>query len=69
MADERQSQEEWLESERERLKKGFTYEPKPTSAPSKPGAADEVIAGLGLGAGVAAGAAAPHPNPAVRPMN
>ena len=64
MADKKQSHEEWLESERERLKKGFTYEPKPTSAPSTPGTADEVIAGLGLGAGVAAGAAAPHPNPA-----
>ena len=58
-----ESFDEWLAAERARLQKGFTYEPKPTSAPSKPGTADEVLAGLGLGAGVAAGAAAPHPNP------
>jgi len=59
----RMTHEEWLEAERARLEKGFTFEPKPSSAPSKPGTGDEVLAGLGLGAGVAAGAVAPHPNP------
>lgn len=70
MADEEKSpddseltHEEWLAAERTRLEQGFKFEPKPTSAPGKPGTADEVLAGLGLGAGVAAGAAAPHPNP------
>lgn len=63
MTDEKLSHEEWLKAERERLKKGFTYEPQPSSAPGKPGAADEVLAGLGLGAGVVGGAVAPHPNP------
>lgn len=58
-----QSREEWLEAERARLEKGFTFEPKPTSAASGPGPADEVLAGLGLGAGAVAGAVAPHPNP------
>ena len=61
--DEELTQEEWLAAERARLEKGFTYEPKPSSAPVKPGTGDEVLAGLGLGAGVVAGAAAPHPNP------
>jgi hypothetical protein len=60
---EGKTHEEWLAAERARLEKGFTFEPKPPSAPSKPGTADEVLAGLGLGAGVAAGAAAPHSNP------
>jgi len=63
MADEEQSHEEWLAAERARLDKGFTFEPQPSSAASKPGAGDEVLAGLGLGAGVVGGAAAPHPNP------
>jgi len=61
--DEELTQEEWLAAERARLEKGFTYEPKPSSAPAKLGTGDEVLAGLGLGAGVVAGAAAPHPNP------
>ena len=60
---EEQTHEEWLAAERARLERGFAFEPKPSSAPSKPGTADEVLAGLGLGAGVAAGAAAPHANP------
>lgn len=63
MADKEQSLDEWLAEERARLSKGFDYEPKPTSAPSGPGVADQALAGLGLGAGVAAGAVAPHPNP------
>lgn len=64
MTDTKESREEWLAEERERLKKGFTFEPQPSSAPSEPPAADQVLAGLGLGAGVVAGAAAPHSNPA-----
>ena len=62
---EGQTHEEWLAAERARLEKGFTFEPKPPSAPSKPGTADEVLAGLGLGAGVAAGAAAPGVEPSL----
>lgn len=61
--DEELTHEEWLAAERARLEKGFAYEPRPSSAPAKPGTADEVLAGLGLGAGVAAGSAAPHSNP------
>jgi hypothetical protein len=57
-----QSPEEWMAEERARLKKGFSYAPKPTTA-SKPGVGEEVLAGLGLGAGVVGGAVAPHPNP------
>jgi hypothetical protein len=56
------SLEKWIAEEQARLEKGFTYEPKPASAPSRPGTADQIAAGLGLGAGVVAGAAAPHPS-------
>lgn len=63
MSEDEQSQEEWLEEERERLKEGFSYEPQPTTAAGKPSSADEVLAGLGLGAGVVGGAVGPHPNP------
>jgi hypothetical protein len=66
MADEdrkEQNLEEWLEDERTRLDKGFSFEPPPKSAEGKPGAAEEALAGLGLGAGVVGGAVAPHPNP------
>jgi hypothetical protein len=62
MTDEEKSLEEWIEEERARLDKGFTYEPKPSSATSKPAAADQIAAGLGLGAGVVSGALAPHPD-------
>ena len=62
-AEEDQSLEEWLEEERIRLERGFTYEPKPLSGPAEPQAVDDILAGVGLGAGVAAGIAAPHPNP------
>jgi predicted Zn-ribbon and HTH transcriptional regulator len=61
MADEEKNLEEWIEEERARLDKGFTYEPKPSSQAGKPSSADQVMAGLGLGAGVLAGAVAPHP--------
>jgi rubrerythrin len=61
--EKKQSLEEWMEEERERLKEGFTYEPKPVSQPSKPAVGDQIAAGLGLGAGVAAGTLGPHPNP------
>jgi hypothetical protein len=64
MPDEEKSLEEWLAEERARLDKGFTFEPKPSSAASKPAAADQIAAGLGLGAGVAGGALAPHPDSA-----
>jgi hypothetical protein len=59
------SHEEWLRSERERLKRGFTYTPPPPSAETATtaGAADQALAGLGLGAAAAAGALGPHPNP------
>jgi hypothetical protein len=57
-----QSREEWMAEERARLKKGFSYTPKPATA-GKPGTGEEVLAGLGLGAGVVGGAIAPHPNP------
>jgi hypothetical protein len=60
--DEEKSLEEWMAEERERLDKGFTYEPQPISSPSKPGTAGQVATGLGLGAVVAAGAVAPHPD-------
>ena len=56
------SLEEWIAEERERLDKGFTYEPQPISSPSKPGATEQIAAGLGLGAVVAGGAMAPHPD-------
>lgn len=62
MADEEKSLEEWMEEERARLDKGFTFEPQPSSQTSKPSSAGQVAAGLGLGAGVIAGAVAPHPN-------
>jgi len=62
MTDEEKSLEEWMEEERARLDKGFTFEPKPSDAPSKPDTADQIAAGLGLGAGVVGGALAPHPD-------
>ncbi len=62
-ADEEKSLQEWIEEERARLDKGFTYEPQPSSSEAdKPGSAGQIAAGLGLGAGVVAGAAAPHPD-------
>lgn len=63
MGDKKQSLEEWLAEEQARLDEGFTYEPKPVEAGETSGAAEEVLAGLGLGAGVAGGLVAPHPNP------
>lgn len=62
MADKEQSLKEWLAEERARLDKGFSFEPKPGPAASKPGAGEEILAGLGLGAGVVGGAVAPHPD-------
>ncbi len=65
MSDEKkQSLQEWMEEERARLKKGFSFQPPPLSEASKPKSADEILAGVGLGAGVVGGALAPHPNPA-----
>jgi hypothetical protein len=61
---EEQSLEEWLAEERERLEKGFSFEPEPT-AEIEPSPADDILAELGLGAGVLAGVAAGHANPAV----
>jgi rubrerythrin len=63
MSEDQQSHEEWLEQERERLRKGFSYEPQPSTAAGKPSPADDVLAGLGLGAGVVGGALGPHPKP------
>jgi hypothetical protein len=59
------SHEEWLRSERERLKRGFSYTPPPPApgTATTAGAADQALAGLGLGAAAAAGALGPHPNP------
>ncbi len=62
MADKDKSLEEWLAEEQARLDEGFTFEPKPSSAASKPGAGEEILAGLGLGAAVVGGAVAPHPD-------
>ncbi len=63
MADQEQSIEEWLAEEKARLDKGFTFESKPSSQTSKPGAAGSILAGAGLGAGVIGGVLGPHPNP------
>jgi hypothetical protein len=60
-ADEEKSLKEWMEEERARLDKGFTFEPPPSSQ-AKSSSVDEIAAGLGLGAGVVAGAVAPHPD-------
>ncbi|MCP4541236.1 MAG: hypothetical protein GY832_29240 [Chloroflexi bacterium] len=61
-ADEEKSLKEWMEEERARLDKGFTFEPQPSSRQAdKPSSAGQIAAGLGLGAGVVAGAMAPHP--------
>ena len=57
MTDKDKSLEEWLAEEQARLDEGFTFEPKPSSAASKPGAGEEILAGLGLGAAVVGGAA------------
>jgi hypothetical protein len=57
------SHEEWLQAERERQKKGFSYEPKPITSSSGSGTAEQVLGGVGLGAGVVGGALAPHENP------
>lgn len=62
MTDEKNGLEEWMAEERARLDKGFAFEPKPSSEASKPGAAEEILAGVGLGAGVVGGALAPHPD-------
>ncbi len=62
MTDQENNLEEWMAEERERLQKGFTFEPQPTSGPSEPTAGDQMLAGLGLGAGVAGGLAAGHPD-------
>ena len=61
----RLSHEEWLAAERSRLKEGFSYTPPPPSedTTSGAGAADQVLAGLGLGGAAVAGALGPHPNP------
>jgi hypothetical protein len=63
MSDEekKQSLEEWMAEERARLKKGFEYQPKPTTS-GGPSTGDDVLAGLGLGAAAVGGAMAPHPN-------
>jgi hypothetical protein len=58
-----QSREEWLAEERERLEKGFSFEPQPAPEGVTPGPADDILAQLGLGAGVLAGAVAGHANP------
>ncbi|HEY73350.1 MAG: hypothetical protein DRJ03_14275 [Chloroflexi bacterium] len=63
MADQEQSLKEWLAEEKARLDKGFTFEPKPSSQTSEPGAAGAILAGAGLGAGVVGGAMGPHANP------
>ena len=62
---EGQSHEDWLRSERERLRKGFEYTPPPPSPETATGSgtADQVLAGLGLGAAATAGVLGPHPNP------
>ncbi|MDY6875638.1 MAG: hypothetical protein SWK90_05495 [Chloroflexota bacterium] len=57
-----QSLAEWLAEEQARLDEGFTFEPKPSSEASTPGAGEEILAGLGLGAGVVGGAVASHPD-------
>jgi hypothetical protein len=59
------SHEEWLASERQRLREGHTYTPPPQSEGTStgPGAADQALTGLGLGAAAAAGVLGPHPNP------
>jgi hypothetical protein len=57
------SREEWLAEERKRLEEGFSFEPQPTPEGLKPGAADDILAQLGLGAGVLAGVVAGHTNP------
>ncbi|MBN1978357.1 MAG: hypothetical protein JW918_13250 [Anaerolineae bacterium] len=62
--EEKRSLEEWMAEERARLKKGFEYEPKPTTG-GGPSTDDDVLAGLGIGAAVVGGAAAPHPNPVI----
>ncbi len=62
MAEKEKSLQEWLAEERQRLKKGFTYEPEPPRDDVPP-AANDILAGLGLGAGILAGAAAGHANP------
>ncbi len=62
MPEQEQSFEEWLAEERARLDEGFSFEPQPSSTASKPGAGEEILAGLGLGAGVVGGAIAPHPD-------
>jgi len=61
---EEQSLEAWLAEERKRLDEGFSFEPKPSSEPTTPSPADDVLAELGLGAGVLAGVIAGHTNPA-----
>jgi hypothetical protein len=58
-----QSREEWLAAERERLEKGFSFEPQPAPEDATPGPADDILAQLGLGAGVLAGVVAGHANP------
>ena len=63
MTDKDKSLEEWMTEEQARLDKGFAFEPRPSSGEGKPGAGEQVLAGLGLGAGVIGGAVAPHPNP------
>lgn len=59
------SHDEWLEAERERLRKGFSYTPPPPSPGTASGAGpgEQALAGLGLGAAAAAGVLGPHPNP------
>jgi len=63
MTDDKQSHKEWLAAERARLANGFSFEPQPSSAASKPSLADQALVGAGLGAGVIGGAGASHPNP------
>jgi hypothetical protein len=60
---EGQSLEEWLAEERERLERGFSFEPQPVPEDVRPGPADDILAQLGLGAGVLAGVVAGHANP------
>ncbi len=66
MVEERSQEEKleaWLAEERERLDKGFSFEPQPMPKEEPPDRAQDILAGMGLGAGVLAGVIADHLNP------